>query len=451
LQGLGFSIHKLRSTMSRMARGSLEGWPGNNREHHMDIARPSQAGRKRKIRIVILSGGLLAIAGITWGLSNLKPAAPAVKRAAVWIDTVKRGALVRQVRGLGTLVPEEIRWIPAQSQGRVERLLVKAGTMVKKDTVLIEMSNPQLDLEALDAAWQLKAAEAEYINLKVRLESMLLDRQAAAATIRANHDQARLQAEADTELAAKGLVSAISMKMSKSRYEELTTRLELEERRLEINAEAVKTELAVQEARLEQLRALAHLKRGLVEALRVRPGIDGVLQQLPVEVGQQIAPGATLAKVTVPGRLKAELRIPETQAKDIQIGQQASIDTRNGIVAGTVARIDPAVQNGTVTVDVSLTAPLPKGARPDLTVDGTIELEKLDDVLFVGRPALGQENAAVGLFRLGADGQRAERVRVRLGRASVNTVEILEGLQEGDQVILSDTSAWDAFDRLRLN
>lgn len=417
----------------------------------MDIARPSQAGRKRKIRIVILSGGLLAIAGITWGLSNLKPAAPAVKRAAVWIDTVKRGALVRQVRGLGTLVPEEIRWIPAQSQGRVERLLVKAGTMVKKDTVLIEMSNPQLDLEALDAAWQLKAAEAEYINLKVRLESMLLDRQAAAATIRANHDQARLQAEADTELAAKGLVSAISMKMSKSRYEELTTRLELEERRLEINAEAVKTELAVQEARLEQLRALAHLKRGLVEALRVRPGIDGVLQQLPVEVGQQIAPGATLAKVTVPGRLKAELRIPETQAKDIQIGQQASIDTRNGIVAGTVARIDPAVQNGTVTVDVSLTAPLPKGARPDLTVDGTIELEKLDDVLFVGRPALGQENAAVGLFRLGADGQRAERVRVRLGRASVNTVEILEGLQEGDQVILSDTSAWDAFDRLRLN
>jgi HlyD family secretion protein len=417
----------------------------------MDIARPSQAGRKRKIRILIMSGGLLAIAGITWGLSSLKPAAPAVKRAAVWIDTVKRGALVRQVRGLGTLVPEEIRWIPAQSQGRVERLLVKAGTMVKKDTVLIEMSNPQLDLEALDAAWQLKAAEAEYINLKVRLESMLLDRQAAAATIRANHDQARLQAEADTELAAKGLVSAISMKMSKSRYEELTTRLELEERRLEINAEAVKTELAVQEARLEQLRALAHLKRGLVEALRVRPGIDGVLQQLPVEVGQQIAPGATLAKVTVPGRLKAELRIPETQAKDIQIGQQASIDTRNGIVAGTVARIDPAVQNGTVTVDVSLTAPLPKGARPDLTVDGTIELEKLDDVLFVGRPALGQENAAVGLFRLGADGQRAERVRVRLGRASVNTVEILEGLQEGDQVILSDTSAWDAFDRLRLN
>jgi HlyD family secretion protein len=417
----------------------------------MDIARPSQAGRKRKIRIVILSGGLLAIAGITWGLSNLKPAAPAVKRAAVWIDTVKRGALVRQVRGLGSLVPEEIRWIPAQSQGRVERLLVKAGTMVKKDTVLIEMSNPQLDLEALDAAWQLKAAEAEYINLKVRLESMLLDRQAAAATIRASHEQARLQAEADTELAAKGLVSAISMKMSKSRYEELTTRLELEERRLEINAEAVKTELAVQEARLEQLRALARLKRGLVAALRVRPGIHGVLQQLPVEVGQQIAPGATLAKVTVPGRLKAELRIPETQAKDIQIGQQASIDTRNGIVAGTVARIDPAVQNGTVTVDVSLTAPLPKGARPDLTVDGTIELEKLDDVLFVGRPALGQENAAVGLFRLGADGQRAERVRVRLGRASVNTVEILEGLQEGDQVILSDTSAWDAFDRLRLN
>jgi len=417
----------------------------------MDIARPSQAGRKRNIRILIIAGGLLAIAGITWGLSNLKPAAPAVKRAAIWVDTVKRGALVRQVRGLGTLVPEEIRWIPAQSQGRVERVLVRPGTMVKRDTVLIEMSNPQLDLEALDAAWQLKAAEAEYINLKVRLESQLLDQQAAAATIRANHEQARLQAEADAELAGKGLVSAISMKMSKARFEELTTRLELEKRRLELNAEAVKTELAVQEARLEQVRALSRMKRGLVEALRVRAGIEGVLQQLPVEVGQQISPGATLAKVTVPGRLKAELRIAETQAKDIQIGQKASIDTRNGIVAGVVARVDPAVQNGTVTVDVSMTGPLPKGARPDLSVDGTIELEKLDDVLFVGRPAFGQEHAAVGLFRLEQDGQEADRVRVRLGRASVNTVEILEGLQEGDQVILSDTSAWDAFDHLRLN
>jgi HlyD family secretion protein len=416
----------------------------------LDIPRPSQAGRKRILRIAYAGGGLLAVLLITLGLSRLKPAAPAVERGSVWVDTVRRGPMLRQVRGLGTLVPEEIRWIPALSEGRVERILVQPGTAVKADTVILELSNPQLDLEALDATWQLKAAEAETINLKVRLESQRLDQVAATATVEASQKQARLQADADEALAGEGLVSDLNLKISQSRAQELTTRLEIEKKRLEINTEAIEAQLAVQEARLAQLRGLAALKRRQVEALKVRAGIDGVLQQLPVEVGQQIAPGATLAKVAVPGRLKAELRIAETQAKDIQLDQVASIDTRNGIVPGRVIRIDPAVQNGTVKVDVALEGPLPKGARPDLSVDGTIELERLADVLQVGRPAFGQEQSTVGLFRLQGNGE-ASRVQVKLGRSSVNLVEIVEGLQEGDQVILSDTSAWDAFDRIRLN
>lgn len=417
----------------------------------MDIARPSQAGRRRNIRILYASGGVIALAAITLGLSHLKPAAPSVERATVWVDSVKRGPLVRQVRGLGTLVAEEIRWIPAQTTGRVERVLVKPGTMVKADTVLLELSNPELDVQALDAEWQLKAAEAEYINLKVRLESQILDQQAATATAQAAFQQARLQADADEELGGKGLVSDITRRISQSRAEEMATRMEIEKKRLQINAESVQTQLAVQEARLEQLRAMHRLKRSQVAALRVRPGIAGVLQQLPAEVGQQIAPGATLAKVTVPGRLKAELRIAETQARDILIGQTASIDTRNGIVPGRVVRIDPASQNGTVTVDIAFEGPLPKGARPDLSVDGTIELERLEDVLYVGRPAGGQEKSVVGLFRLETGGGEARRVKVGIGRASVNAVEILDGLKEGDEVILSDVSRWDAFDRLRLN
>jgi HlyD family secretion protein len=417
----------------------------------MDVPRPSQAGKRRTLRIVYASAGVIAATAITLGLSHLKPAAPSVDRATVWVDTVKRGPLLRQVRGLGTLVAEEIRWIPAQTEGRVERILVQPGTMVKPDTVLLELSNPELDVQALDADWQLRAAEAEYINLKVRLESQLLDQQAATATVKAAFHQARLQSDADEELGAKGLVSDITRRISKSRAEEMATRLEIEEKRLEIHAESVKTQLAVQEARLEQLRAMARLRRSQVAALRVRPGIAGVLQQLPVEVGQRIAPGATLAKVTVPGRLKAELRIAETQARDIQIGQGAAVDTRNGIVPGRVTRIDPAARNGTVTVDVGLEGPLPKGARPDLSVDGTVELERLDDVLYVGRPAVAQEQGVIGLFRLDAGGREAARVRVTLGRASVNAVEIVDGLSEGDEVILSDVSRWDAYDRLRLN
>ena len=417
----------------------------------MDIARPSQAGRKKKLRILYGGAGILAILLVTLGLSRLKPAAPTVERGSVWIDTVKRGPMLRQVRGLGTLVPEEIRWIPAETTGRVEKIVLRPGTQVKADTVILILSNPQVELDSLDANWQLKAAEAEAVDLKVRLESQQLDREAVAATATANERQSRLQADADQTLAKDGLVSDINLKISQSRAEEQTKRLALEERRLEISEEAVKAQLAVQEARLEQLRGLASLKRRQLEALKVKAGIDGVLQQLPVEVGQQIATGAILAKVTVPGRLKAELRIPETQAKDIQIDQPANIDTRNGVVNGHVVRIDPAVENGTVKVDVTLDGPLPKGARPDLSVDGTVELERLADVLQVGRPAFGQEQATVGLFVLDADGREATRRQVKLGKSSVNVVEIVEGLQEGEKVILSDTSAWDAHDRLRID
>ncbi len=417
----------------------------------MDVPRQTNKRRRNLTRTLYGVGGVTALAAITLGLSHLKPAAPSVSRSTVLIDTVKRGPMVRQVRGLGTLVPEEIRWIPAATEGRVERILIKPGTAVTSDSVILELSNPELESASMDAAWQLKAAEADAANLKVKLESQLLDQKAAFATVQANAKQSRLQAEADTELSKNGLISDLLMKLSVSRAEEAATRQDLEEKRLEIASESMRTELAAQDARLEQLRAQADLKRSQVRQLRVRSGIAGVLQQLPVEVGQRIAPGGTLAKVTVPGRLKAELKIAETQAKDVQIGQSASIDTRNGLAEGTVSRVDPAVQNGTVTVDVALSGTLPKGARPDLSVEGTIELERLDNVLFVGRPAFGQEQSVVGMFKLDPDGVGAARVQVHLGRSSVNRVEIVDGLDSGDQVILSDTSAWDAFDRLRLN
>jgi HlyD family secretion protein len=416
----------------------------------MDIPRPDQA-RKRRVRRLVYAGALVAgIALVTAALAQLKPAAPRVARATVWIDTVKRGELLRQVRGTGTLVPEEERWIPAATEGRIERILLRPGTVVEPDSVILELSNPELEQEARDAELQLRAAEAEYVSQKVRLKSQLLDQQAAAARVASDHHQARLQAEADAELAKDGLVSDLSRKLSQVRADELAVRHELEEKRLAINAEAVEAQLAVQQARVDQARALNALRKGQVESLRVRAGLPGVLQHLSVEVGQRVAPGTTLAKVAEPGRLKAELRIAETQAKDVQPGQAASIDTRNGVVGGRVSRVDPAVQNGTVTVDVALEGPLPRGARPDLTVDGTIELERLADVVHVGRPAFGQENAAVGIFRLEPDGVHAARVTVRLGRSSVNSIEIVEGLRPGDQVILSDTSAWDAHDRIRL-
>jgi HlyD family secretion protein len=402
-------------------------------------------------RLLYTVVGLGGVIFITVWLSKLEPAAPGVDRGTVLLDTVKRGELIRQVRGPGTLVPEEIWWISASSDSRVERILVKPGVAVEPETVLIELHNPELKQAAADAELQVKAAEAETTNLRVLLQSQLLDQEAAAAALQAEYEQAKVQLEADVELGKKGLVSEINLKLSRLRVQQLATRNKIEQKRIEISAQGVQAQLKVQEARLQQLRAAYDLRKSQVEALNVRAGIRGQLQQLPVEVGQRVTPGMTLAKVAQPERLKAELRIAETQAKDIQVGQKASIDTRNGVVPGRVVRVDPASREGTVGVDVSLEGPLPRGARPDLSVDGTIEIERLTDVLYVGRPAFGQAGATVGMFKLKKDSNEAVRVQVQLGRSSVHLIEIVGGLQVGDQVVLSDTSAWDAFDRIRLN
>jgi len=417
----------------------------------LDIPRPSQARQKKIRRIAYGSVGLIGVLLITLGLSRLKPAAPTVERSTVWIDTVKRGPMTREVRGLGTLVPEEIRWIPAVTEGRVERRVIEPGAVVKADSVILELSNPDVELAALEAESQLRAAEASLTELRVRLESQRLDQEANAARVQADYHQAKLRAETDGELASQGLVAELNAKISKVAADELLNRTTIEKKRLDIGGESIRAQIAVQEAAVEQRRAFARLRRNQVDALRVRAGIAGVLQQIPVEIGQRVTPGTNLARVAQPDKLKAVIRINETQAKDVIPGQTASVDTRNGIVAGSVIRVDPAVQNGTVTVDISLAGPLPKGARPDLTVDGTIELERLADVLYVGRPAQGQAESLISLFRLQEGSSEATRVKVKLGKSSVNTVEILEGLKIGDQVVLSDTSAWDAFDRIRLN
>jgi len=417
----------------------------------MDIPRPTAARRRRIRRIIYVLLVLAAIPLITWALSRLKPAAPTVERATVWLDTVKRGPMLRNVRGLGTLIPEDILWIPATTDGRVEQRLALPGTWLKPDTVIFILSNPELQQTTLDAEWKLKAAEAESTNLRVKLQSERLNQQALAATMRSDYQQAKLQADRDAELNKLGLLANLNMALSRTKAEDLANRDQIEQKRLEIGTEAIQAQLAVQKATVEQLRALYQLKLSQVEALKVRAGVEGMLQQLQVDVGERVAIGTKLARVAQPKKLKAELKIPETQAKDIQIGQKAEIDTRNGIIAARVSRIDPAVVSGTVTVDAKLEGELPQGARPDLSVDGTVEIEKLTDVLYVGRPTYGQTNSQVGLFKLEPDGKGAIRVQVKLGRSSVNTIEILEGLRVGDQVILSDMSAWDAYDRIRLN
>jgi HlyD family secretion protein len=419
----------------------------------VDIARPAIiAQQKRTRRIAYGAASLVAVLLITLGLSRLKPAAPSVDRATLVIDTVKRGGMLRQVRGLGTLVPEDFRWIPAATDGRVERIVVLPGSIVTADTVILELSNPELEMQALDAESQVRAAEAAYTELKVRLESQHLDQEAAAASVQADYAQARMRADTDEELAQQGLVADLNRKLSKVAADQLENRHRIEQKRLAIAADSIKAQLAGMRAQVDQKRVLARLRRSQVQAQAVRAGIGGMLQQVPVEVGQRVSPGTILAKVAEQNRLKAVIRVAETQAKDIQVGQPASIDTRNGIVEGRVSRVDPASQNGTVTVDVALAGELPKGARPDLSVDGTVELERLENILYVGRPAQGgQGPGPVGLFKLEEGGSTATRVTVRLGRASVSTVEVVEGLKEGDQVVLSDTSAYDAVDRIRLN
>ncbi|MFO7693513.1 MAG: HlyD family efflux transporter periplasmic adaptor subunit [Vicinamibacterales bacterium] len=417
----------------------------------VDIQRPASVARNRRNRrIVIGAVGVVAIGAVTFGLSRLKPAAPSVDKATVWLDTVKRGPMVRQVRGLGTLVPEDIRWVPAATDGRVERIVVQPGTAVEADTVILELSNPTQTQAALEAEQQLKGAMAQLTSLRVRIKNEVLAQEAAATTVSAELRQARLQADSDAEMAREGLVSPLISKLSQVRAENLVTRDQIEQRRLAEMRGSVDAQLAVQQAEVDRLEALVALRRSQVSQLNVRPGIPGVLQQVPVEVGQQVAPGTNLARVADPARLKAQLKIAETQARDIVLGQVVSVDTRNGLIPGRVSRIDPAVQNGTVTVDVALDGALPRGARPDLSVDGTIELERLADILYVGRPAYGQEQSVISLFRVEPDGVTCVSTKVTVGRTSVNTIEIKEGLKAGDQVILSDMSQFDAFDRVKL-
>jgi HlyD family secretion protein len=417
----------------------------------MDIKRPAKSKLRKRIRTaVFITIGLLAVGGITFGLTKLKPAAPTLDRSTAVIDIVKRGQMLRQVRGTGTLVAQVIRWAPAPADGRVEKILILAGVEVRADTVIVELSNPQMEQQAIDADYQLKAAQADEENLRVRLESDNMTQQSAVTSINAEYSQARLQLDADEALAKQGLVADLSLKISRSKVQDLANRLKVEQQRLAISARATKAQLNAQEAHLQQLRALAKLKKDQVVALKVRAGTNGVLQQVSVQVGQQVTPGFNIARVADPASLKAELKIPETQIKDVKLGQRVDVDTRNGVIQGRVSRIDPAAREGTFTVDAELTGPLPQSARPDLSVDGTIELERLENVLYVGRPAFGERQQTVGMFRLSPDGQEATRTQVALGRSSVSTIEVLSGLQEGDRVIISDTSAMDNYTVIRV-
>ncbi|MFY9674376.1 MAG: HlyD family efflux transporter periplasmic adaptor subunit [Terriglobales bacterium] len=418
----------------------------------MDIARPEFKAQKRRRQGIVAVVVVLGVAAVSFGVSRLKPAAPTVERGTVWTDTVKRGNMLRQVRGTGSLVPsqEAVRQIPAETEATVVRIRMLPGSQVKSDSILLEMSNPQAEQAAIDADLQLKAAEAEYQSLRVKLDSDLKSQQAAAATVHADDATAQRQAKTDKALYDLGVISGLAYKSSQEKADELTTRQNLTTDMLTANQRAIATQMAQEQAKVDQMRTLAQLKQKQLDALKVRAGIDGILVDLPLQVGQHVLPGTMLAKVVEPDHLMATVKIAETQARDVQIGEAAAIDTHNGVIAGTVMRVDPAVQNGTVTVDVKLTGELPKGARPDLSVDGTIDLERMDDVLYVGRPAFGQESSTISLFKLSSDGGTAVRVPVKVGRASVNSIQVIEGLREGDTVILSDMSRWDNTDRVRL-
>jgi RND family efflux transporter MFP subunit len=419
----------------------------------MDIARPDLLlKRKRRLAAYIAAALVVLAVGVVVVL-RLKPAAPTVDRSTIWPDTVKRGPMIRQVRGsTGTLVPREdkLRLIPAETEATVTRILVLPGAHVEPSTVIMDLAYPQLEQEAMNASLALRAAESEYHNTQIKLQSDLMTQKAGAATVGADFSQAKLQAQTDKALYDLGVISGLTYKSSASKADELTTRNKIEDDRLAMNEKVIASQLAVEQTKVDQARALYQLKQQQLAALHVTAGISGVLVDLPHQVGEHVAPGVTLAKVVQPDQLKASLKIAETQARDIQIGQPASIDTHNGVIPGRVQRIDPAVQNGTVTVDVELTGPLPQGARPDLSVDGTIDLERMTDVLYVGRPALGNENSTLSLFKIDADGKGATRVPVKVGRASVNSIQVLEGLKEGDTVILSDMSRWDNVDRISL-
>jgi HlyD family secretion protein len=419
----------------------------------MDVARPDFKAQKSRRQKIAAAGLVLFVVALLAGVMRLKPAPPTVERSTVWTDTVKRGSMLRQVRGLGSLVPspDAVRQIPAETEATVVRIRTLPGSQVTADTILVEMSNPQTEQAAVDARLQYEAALAEYQSTRVKLESDLMNQKAGAATVGADYAEAQRQADTDKALYNLGVISGLAYKTSKGKADELTTRNDLETQRLAANQRAIESQMAQEQAKVDQMRTLAALKQTQLDALKVKSGIDGILVDLPLQVGQHVSPGTMLAKVVEPNHLMASLKITETQARDVQIQQVASIDTHNGVVSGTVMRVDPAVQNGTVTVDVKLAAELPRGARPDLSVDGTIDIERMDNVLYTGRPAAGEENSAITLFKLNSNGKEASRVKVKIGKASVNQVQILDGLREGDNVILSDMSHWDNTDRVRLD
>ncbi len=416
----------------------------------MDIVRPEIKHKKKMRRIAYIVAAVVLIPLMTYALSRLKPAAPSVDSGTVWTGTVKRGPMLRDVRGLGTLVPETIRLIPAVTDGQVQTRYLLPGTPVKANTVIFDLVNPQLQQETLDAEYQLKGAQAAYEQTKAQLQNQLMDKRTSAASISSQYRTAEMVKQTKEELGANGLAPQLDVKTAQVQAEELAKENDLAQKEVETFNNSIASQLAVQEATVDQKRAMYELKKSQMDQLHIRPGIDGMLQELDVEVGQKVTMGTVLARVAQPTHLKAQLKIAETQAKDILIGQKATVDTHNGIIPGHVTRIDPAVVNGTVTVDVGLDGPLPTGARPDLSVEGTVEIERLADVLFVERPVHGEANSTVGIFKVVDDGKEAERVQVQLGRTSVNTVEILKGLQIGDKVILSDMSAWDNYDRVQL-
>ena len=418
----------------------------------MDIARPEFKERKRRRQIATAAVVIVVVAALTVVVYRLRPAAPTVERGTVWTDSVKRGSMLRQVRGIGSLVPsqESVLQIPAETEATIIRIRMLPGSLVNADSILVEMSDPQVEQAAVDAHLQWKAAEAEYQSQRMKLESDLMNQKAGAATVKADYNQTQLQSQTDKALYDLGVISGLAYKASKSKADELTIRNGLEDQRLESTQKAIDAQLAQLQAKVYQMRVLAELKQKQLDALKVRANIEGVLGELPLHVGQHVTPGTMLAKVVQPNHLMAELKVAETQARDVQIGEPASVDTHNGVITGSVMRVDPSVQNGTVTVDVKLVGELPKGARPDLSVDGTIDLERLDNVLYVGRPAFGQENSTISLFKLDGDERDATRVPVKVGRASVNSIQVIEGLHEGDKVVLSDMSRWDNTDRIRL-
>ena len=438
--------HRVKYNSTRWHDACTQG-----RQAPLDIPRPSQAKARLRKRIALGAVGLVAVVGISVVLARLKPAVPTVDRSLVWVDTVKKGPMVRQVHGPGTLVPVDLRWIAARTQGRVERIVLLPGATVEPDSVILELSNPNAAQAAVDAQSQLTAGEAEYANLRMQTQRDVLQSESDAATARATYEQARLKAEVNEQLFQGGLVSELDLRLSKVTAEQAQTLDAIAQKRNAFARDSVKPQLAVKEAEVSRLRDQARLKLVEAQALSVRAGMRGILQVVPVEVGAQVEPGANLARVADPTRLKAEIQVPETQAKDVLIGQDAQVDTRNGVASGHVSRVAPSVQNGTVAVDIALSDALPKGARPDLSVDGIVELEHLDNVVFVGRPAFGQEHAVVSMFRLDPDGTHATRIQVELGRSAVNTIEVVKGLSPGDQVILSDMSQWDSAERVRLN